>query len=456
MKSVRMFSVVAMVISGLMTSYGQVTQSDVPGDNFSLEGALEIFKKSESPEEFEKLLNSADSKVNNLDLNGDGYIDYIRVLDRYEGNVHAFIIQAVISERENQDVAVIELEKLSNGKAVLQIIGDEDIYGVETIIEPTREVRTYAGTTSSPAVVNVWAWPSVQYVYSPYYTGWYSPWGWRHRPVWWRSWRPVAYIHYYPIWHSYRPYYSFCHIHRVVYADRIYRPYRTTSVVVINRHRDQLSRYRSSPRDDYRSRNDDRRSYADNSRSRIVNSYHQRTADPKPDRRTHVGTEDNSRNRSISGERTDLRRNSGELERDDLGERRPVTIESNRDTRQRVTTPVERRSSYTPPVQERSSSGQRTAPAEIRRNSSGLPERREATVPAHHETRTQPNSSSVNRIRSTGPDVQRSGSVNTNRPSMQQRSAPVINRSRSSSSPAVQQRSGGSRSAEGTSRRGRD
>ena len=131
-----------LLFSGTLVSYGQVVESEVPGDHFSLEGALELFKQSSSPEEFERSLNTADSKVNNLDLNGDGYIDYIRVHDRYERNVHAFIIQAVISEREVQDVAVITLEKLGNGKAVLQIIGDEDVYGVETIIEPTREVRT--------------------------------------------------------------------------------------------------------------------------------------------------------------------------------------------------------------------------------------------------------------------------------------------------------------------------
>ena len=155
-----MLLVMALAVSGWTTSSGQAVDAEVPGDHFSLEGALELFKKSASPEEFEKMLNSPDSKVNNLDLNGDGYIDYIRVIDRYEGNVHAFILQAVISEREYQDVAVIELEMLANGKAVLQIVGDADVYGVETIIEPTREVRTYAGTTSNRTVVNVWAWPS--------------------------------------------------------------------------------------------------------------------------------------------------------------------------------------------------------------------------------------------------------------------------------------------------------
>ena len=48
------------------------------GDHFSLEGALELFKKSDSPEDFEKMLNKETNFVNNLDLNEDEEIDYIK------------------------------------------------------------------------------------------------------------------------------------------------------------------------------------------------------------------------------------------------------------------------------------------------------------------------------------------------------------------------------------------
>ena len=71
-----------LVLLGYITTQAQVNDWEVPGDNFSLEGALELFKKSSSPEEFERLLNSSDSKVNNLDLNEDGFVDYIKVIDR--------------------------------------------------------------------------------------------------------------------------------------------------------------------------------------------------------------------------------------------------------------------------------------------------------------------------------------------------------------------------------------
>lgn len=234
-----------ILMTGWIVAQGQ-NQWEVPGDHFSLEGALELFKKSNSPQEFEKMLNDPDSKVNNLDLNGDGYIDYMRVIDMTEKNVHVFVIQAVISERESQDVAVITLEKLANGKAVLQITGDEDIYGIETIIEPTQEVRTYGGTRSRRMEVNVWSWPSVQYIYSPYYSVWISPWGWSHRPVWWHTWRPVVYYDYYAYWSPYRRHYTPCYTHRVVYAHHIYRPHRTSSVIVHSRHNKHITHYRST------------------------------------------------------------------------------------------------------------------------------------------------------------------------------------------------------------------
>jgi hypothetical protein len=245
-------------------SYSQaLTNAEVPGDHFSLEGALELFKKSSSPEEFERMLNVPDSKVNNLDLNGDGLTDYIRVNDRYDGNIHAFILQAVVSPNEAQDIAVIELELLGDGKASLQIVGDPDIYGVETIIEPTQEVRTYAGTQTSRATINVWTWPVVQYCYNPYYSVWISPWSWYARPIWWNPWRPVAYVVYRPYWTPYRNYYSYCNYHRNVYAHNVYIPVRTTSVIVNDRHRDAIMYSRNTRGREY---NQDGR-YRDSDRS---------------------------------------------------------------------------------------------------------------------------------------------------------------------------------------------
>ncbi len=258
-------SLVACLLVTITTqaqSQSGVDSTGLPGDNFSLQGALAMFQKAASPEDFEKMLNSEDNHVNNLDLNGDGDIDYIRVVDNTEKNAHAFALQAVISETESQDIAVIEIEKTGDTTAVLQIVGDEDIYGEEVIVEPgdgddddafidnnsndlTARGPSVAYKAYNPRiVVNVWFWPSVRFVYAPVYRPWISPWRWRNYPGWWRPWRPWAWH----VWHPFhRPFYTRCaivHTHRVAYAHRIYAPRRVSSVMVRTRHSAAVGNYR--------------------------------------------------------------------------------------------------------------------------------------------------------------------------------------------------------------------
>src|ERR1044072_8414695 len=78
----------------------------LPGDHFDLRAALDMFKHSKSLEEFEKKLNSEDQHVNNLDLNGDGKVDYIRVYDISKEDVHAIVLQAPVNSEESQDEVV--------------------------------------------------------------------------------------------------------------------------------------------------------------------------------------------------------------------------------------------------------------------------------------------------------------------------------------------------------------
>jgi hypothetical protein len=252
----------------LTTGVKAQDETGLPGDNFSLEGALEMFKKAENPGDFEKMLNTKANGVNNLDLNHDGDIDYIRVINKKDGDVQLFVLQALVSSSESQDVAVIELEKTGDANAVVQIVGDEDIYGVARIVEPSNEEATafndeaYDAATMlqdrphgpnaaiAPAgiVVNVWFWPVVRYVYAPYYTIWVSPWRWYHYPSWWDPWRPLAWDIYRPICYRYRPMYVVVHTHRVWRAPRIYRPIRVTSPSVYSRNRVVVNNYRTNYR----------------------------------------------------------------------------------------------------------------------------------------------------------------------------------------------------------------
>lgn len=237
----------------------------LPGDHFSLQGALEMFKKAASPEEFEKLINAPDNHVNNLDLNGDGDVDYVRVVSTMKGDAHAFVLQVPVSESESQDIAVIELEKSGDENAVLQIVGDGDIYGEMTIVEPDgggkedyeEEMESdestkgpNAGFTASAflapprIVVNVWPWPIVRFVYAPGYRAWVSPWRWHVYPVWWRPWHPLAWRVFHPFRARYRAGFAVVRTHRVVNAHRIYAPTRVTSVSVRTRHGAHVDRYR--------------------------------------------------------------------------------------------------------------------------------------------------------------------------------------------------------------------
>ena len=239
---------VVCVIATAVNAKAQTDSTGMPGDNFSLHGALEMFKQSSSVEEFEKLINTESKNVNNLDLNGDGDIDYIKVIDKASKDVHAFILQVAVSETENQDIAVIELEKTGDTTAILQIIGDEEIYGEQVIVEASDEGDEVDDVTEDKAngpsanyyesnriVVNVFFWPSVRFVYRPAYVPWVSPWRWRHYPGWWRPWRPVT-------WHVFHPrrlvYHRHCAVvrtHRVVVAHRVYTPFRASSTVVRTR-----------------------------------------------------------------------------------------------------------------------------------------------------------------------------------------------------------------------------
>jgi hypothetical protein len=221
----------------------EADSTGLAGDHFSLEAAVELFKNAESPEDFEKRLNSENNDVNNLDLNEDGQIDYIRVVDNMEGDLHAFVLQAVLGENESQDVAVIEIEKTGAEEAILQIVGDESLYGEPTLVEPFEEENVKNGRGNGPAahiapiriVVNVWGWPSVRFVYGPRYRVWVSPWRWGVYPNFWRPWRPRPWRAFHVRAVPFRARYHVVNVHRVHRAHAVYAPHRRHSKVVHTR-----------------------------------------------------------------------------------------------------------------------------------------------------------------------------------------------------------------------------
>ncbi len=235
-------SLVILLIS-FTTIHAQEEATGMPGDHFSLYGALELFKKSESLEQFEELLNKENSEVNNLDLNGDGEVDYIRVIDNMDKDAHAITLQVLVSEKESQDIAIIAIEKTGSESATLQIIGDEDVFGEELIIEPIDDSAVSddkrgpsANYEVSKIMVNVWLWPSVRWIYRPAYVPYVSPWYWGYYPRWRRPWKPLSWTVFSPRIVRYQVGYRVSPTIRVTTARNIYAPRRTTSVTVVNKY----------------------------------------------------------------------------------------------------------------------------------------------------------------------------------------------------------------------------
>lgn len=230
----------------LSTAYtkAQSDSTGLAGDNFDLYGALDLFKQSESTEAFEKAINDKDNGINNLDLNADGKVDYVKVVDHSAGDNKVLILQDIISENESQDVAVVEMEKKGNDVVHLQIVGDEAMYGKNYIVEPKdNNVKSEAAPAPTEKVrthvyVNVWGWPGVRWMYGPSYVVWGSPFHWGYYPPWWSPWDPFAWHVYHPrVIHYHYPYYHRVYVYRVPNAHKVYYGHRTTSTVVVNRNR---------------------------------------------------------------------------------------------------------------------------------------------------------------------------------------------------------------------------
>ena len=217
------FSLIATVLFlNITTAQRGNDRTGFDGDNFSLEGALEVFRQSNSIRDFERKLNTRDSYVNNLDLNLDGRIDYVRVEHRRQGDYHAVIMQVPVNRRDVQDIAVIEVEKTGFRTAMLQIIGDEYIYGNQVYVEPIAR----GGDTYRNGAVNVFRWSAVRSILRANYNPWVSPYRYSYYPTWWSPWNPYAYSVFYPRTSFFRTRYHYVNNFRLWRVHNFYRPYR--------------------------------------------------------------------------------------------------------------------------------------------------------------------------------------------------------------------------------------
>lgn len=245
-------TLLTLLITGTTVAQDDTAQDStgLPGDHFSLQGALDLFKRNIEMEKFEEELNTDSTRVNNLDLDGNGEVDHVRVETQREGDAVYVVMKVAVSATESQDVAVIGIEKTGPESATLQIIGDEELYGPNTFVEPFAEEESARPAKGPMApellgvrvAVNVWSWRPVPWCFSPRYYPYASPWGWGRYPGWWKPWRPHPW-HAWHGWHRHHGWYRPWPACRVAQAHAFYGPRRAQSAVVHARYADARARH---------------------------------------------------------------------------------------------------------------------------------------------------------------------------------------------------------------------
>jgi hypothetical protein len=160
-----------------------------------LQAVAAAFAEARSVQEFENLLNSSRYMINNLDLNGDGYIDYLRVLETRQGYYHALLIQTCVAPSLFQDVATLVAERRSNALYV-EVIGDPYLYGPNYIVRPVFVNR--------PPLWDAFGRPSYKPWCSPYHHG--------HWPSHYQRTKPVYLSHYQAYVNTYMKNHHYCHV----------------------------------------------------------------------------------------------------------------------------------------------------------------------------------------------------------------------------------------------------
>lgn len=258
----------------------RATSYDI-SDNLDLDAVASIFGESKDLEDFEFRLNDPDNRISNLDLNEDGYIDYLRVIENSSDENSLVVIQAVLDKDIYQDVATIEIERVQDGNHRIQIVGNDYIYGSNYIVEPIFIHR--------PLIFS--------FFWGPRYLAWNSPYYWDYYPRWYSYYRP------YPTFKYHRHIYA--HVDRHItfhHTDRRYIHFSD-------------DRYNHVRRNDYASRYPNR---AFTNRHEGVNNKYElnkRRSDNPGSYQRNSGNSRTSERRYQSSDRNDVQRQSGEYRR---------------------------------------------------------------------------------------------------------------------------------------------
>ncbi|MBN2417015.1 hypothetical protein JXO52_14330 [bacterium] len=211
--------------AGLSAQETDIEPASEAAEGLDLHAVSELFKEAADLESFEKTLNDPETGINNLDLDDNGEVDYIRVVEENAGNARLIILQVPLADDDYQDVATIEVEPGENDEYDMQVTGDEVIYGPDYYVAPVH--------------VRIATWPIIRWLYRPGYRPYVSVYRFGHYPRWWKPRRPVTYTVYRTrvVPYRARPTFRVTHtrrvtvVHRVHYAPRASVKVKKTTIV---------------------------------------------------------------------------------------------------------------------------------------------------------------------------------------------------------------------------------
>ncbi|OIP82787.1 MAG: hypothetical protein AUK44_06885 [Porphyromonadaceae bacterium CG2_30_38_12] len=287
----KILSLIAMLVIAATanTVDGQRVKIQAVNDDISysldLKVVASLFAEARTLDNFERKLNDSDNQISNLDLNSDGDVDYLRVIETSEDGVHLVVIQAILDKDVFQDVATIVTERNSNRRSYVRVIGDPYIYGNNYIIEPYYY--------ETPYLVS-WFW-------SPRYSRYYSPYTWGYYPHYYSYRRPLEiniYLSHVDRYVNHNHSYRYCSNWRSEVAEHVYNK---------NRRNDYGSRF---PERSYTSRNlnTTNRMELDRKSSNVTPNTSRRTFENNSSSRRYDGTNSNRTERNITSTSENSRR----------------------------------------------------------------------------------------------------------------------------------------------------
>lgn len=159
-------------------NYNVTVQTQVTAaDGLNLNAVGDLLKKTKSTEEFERLLNDKSTGVNNLDLDEDDKVDFIKVTEYGSGNVRGYSLTTEPAAGEEQEIATIEIEKDASSQGKMEVHGNENIYG--------QGHYYHSRFSLGDAML-------MSYLWGPRWGMWHSPYRYGMYPGYYRSYGTVS------------------------------------------------------------------------------------------------------------------------------------------------------------------------------------------------------------------------------------------------------------------------